>query len=302
MNIKSKLTILILVLSSSILLYGCGEQVCSYCGEEKKCKEYDILGTERFICADCMNNPNASSSGNVIWDYTSDLIDPSIYVPSINQTNEEDLENTDENEEEDLAAAIEKIMAEDIPEAITESLPAALPDDMQLPEITDVHQLGSVADSDNNISADNNDDTSANIQPSAKPTSTSLFDKLQTSLSADGYTLDMDTELKDTYRLYKNDNYEKVLFDFQVDDNGKKKLVISLEADGQQSAHTKACMNAILAAIDNPTATDIASDIYNNAYQYGNYNYGNNSFYYILSSQKEIENGYAPIRFEILYK
>ena len=100
--------------------------------------------------------------------------------------------------------------------------------------------------------------------------------------------------------MLKGESDQKVIFNFTKDTNDKDKLVIYMEQDGDTAVHTKACIHAILSFIDSNDYSGLGYDIYNNAYQYGNYNYGNNNFYYILSSEKEIENGIPPIRFEIL--
>ena len=53
-----------------LLTTGCGKVVCSYCGESKFCDEYDINGTTRYICKDCLADPNIGIYGNVVRDYS----------------------------------------------------------------------------------------------------------------------------------------------------------------------------------------------------------------------------------------
>lgn len=68
----------ILSLITIILFTGCGKTTCSYCGESKFCEEYNILGTTRNICDDCLGNSQASISSNVTSEYESDLIDKTV--------------------------------------------------------------------------------------------------------------------------------------------------------------------------------------------------------------------------------
>ena len=103
------LPLLLIAIAYCFILTACQEQICSYCGEEKVCQDYDVLGTTRHICEDCIDNPAISTSGNVILDYASEYVDPSLYgvgvsenEPESSQENiiEEDSENNSLNETE----------------------------------------------------------------------------------------------------------------------------------------------------------------------------------------------------------
>ncbi len=70
-NHSLKILFSMLLLLMVLPLSGCVRAVCSYCGEEKFCKEFDILGVKRNICSDCLSNPAIGISGNVVRDYST---------------------------------------------------------------------------------------------------------------------------------------------------------------------------------------------------------------------------------------
>ncbi len=70
-NHSFKIIFSLLLLLIALPLSGCVRAVCSYCGEEKFCKEFDILGVKRNICSDCLSNPAIGLSGNVVRDYST---------------------------------------------------------------------------------------------------------------------------------------------------------------------------------------------------------------------------------------
>lgn len=90
---------------SILLLAGCEEQICSYCGQTKQCDEFDILGTKRYICQDCLGNKNMSLSGNVIGEYESPLVDPMLYLPAGNTVSDNNVEEASVNYT-DISASI----------------------------------------------------------------------------------------------------------------------------------------------------------------------------------------------------
>ena len=62
----------IIALSASLLtllLCACGETTCDFCGQQKVCREFDVMGTTRHICNDCLNNTASAVSGNVARQY-----------------------------------------------------------------------------------------------------------------------------------------------------------------------------------------------------------------------------------------
>ena len=50
---KKVVSLVLVVLMMSLLLTGCGRQICTICGEKKSCKETMVLGTTCYICKDC---------------------------------------------------------------------------------------------------------------------------------------------------------------------------------------------------------------------------------------------------------
>jgi len=90
----SNIHIIFLLISICFSLCACGKQVCDYCGEEKNCTEYNILGTTRMICDDCLGNPSNATSGNVLREYSQLYEDGVLTYPKVASDNEVASENT----------------------------------------------------------------------------------------------------------------------------------------------------------------------------------------------------------------
>ena len=269
-----------------LFLTGCGEQLCSYCGQEKNGKEYDVLGTARFICYDCMNNPEAYISGNVIWDYASSLIDPEVYVPSANLIPETE----DTAEQPDSLPDISDIMNDTADSAVNNISDI----------VTDVsNTVANITDNEDNpdetpsVSTEN-----STFEPSGAGQAAPIISRLNDLLSKNGYSLVNDNTLTDVYSIEKNNTNQNIKIEFLKDDTNR--MVISMAADSDQDLFKEICINSALAYINDTDYETMGNEIYNNAYQYGNYNFDKYSFYYILSSKKELENGISPVRFEII--
>lgn len=92
----------IIMLASILLLTGCSlKQTCDYCGEEKFCSKYDIIGTTRYICKECLASNDYSVSSNVYSAYVAEPIDPELIgspSPEPTSTASNDQESTPSTE------------------------------------------------------------------------------------------------------------------------------------------------------------------------------------------------------------
>ncbi len=95
-SFKNKPVLLLLFIFVLLSFTSCGQKnTCSFCGEVKECKKYEILGVERYICNDCINNPDIVSN-NVITEYKAEPVDPYYYTSASASGNEaSDASSTD---------------------------------------------------------------------------------------------------------------------------------------------------------------------------------------------------------------
>lgn len=179
---KNYLYIFLLSLIYVMLLTGCGEQTCSYCGESKQCGEYDILGTTRYICDDCLGDRGMSLSGNVIGEYESPLVDPSLYLPYETVVQDE---------------AIEGISIEG---TVSDNYASVVPGSESMNAVSD----NNAAESSSSKNKDN------------------LISSVASNLSAVNFLIQPDDDVKDKYHIYKDGNVTGISISFSGDNKGTK--------------------------------------------------------------------------------
>ena len=252
-------TFLVILLS----LTGCeGKQVCSYCGEEKYCKEYTIIDKTRFICDDCLNSELNPTSANVIFDYTSELLDPSVYGIISEDSVSEEFQDTPESEEEsDNSPTLEEIM--------------------NTPHIAE-----------ENIDSESSDTTTDN----------SIINKVSDKLISLGYTLEANENNENSFCLYKDNSNIQIVFDFTNITTSKPGLTISLNNSDNENDFVRVSIASSLAFLDSNDYEGLGYSIYNNASQYGNYSYNNHGFYYLPGSPDSQSDSQAILTFQITTK
>ncbi len=179
---KNYLYIFLLSLIYVMLFTGCGEQTCSYCGESKQCGEYDILGTTRYICEDCLGDRGMSLSGNVIGEYESPLVDPSLYLPYEAVVQDE---------------AIEGISIEG---TVSDNYASVVPGSESMNAVSD----NNTAESSSSKNKDN------------------LISSVASNLSAVNFLIQPDDDVKDKYHIYKDGNVTGISISFSGDNKGTK--------------------------------------------------------------------------------
>ena len=98
-----------------LLLSACGQQECDFCGQKKFCKEFDVMGTTRLICRDCLNDPSLAVSGNVARSYAELYENGTLEYPE--QSPLRPMEDATPTEEENPMPDLEMIMNGYDPEA-----------------------------------------------------------------------------------------------------------------------------------------------------------------------------------------
>ena len=283
-SILSMLFIFVAVLSLS----GCGEkQICDYCLEEKHCEEYNILGTIRYICDECLNNPARCISGNVLLSYESELVDPSLYIVSINTVEEAPVVSGNSTEFVPISSDVAEnfSVSDNAPESIpsqpevTESVPEAAPADTQSTTLT--------SNANVNINSQGKDAVIGNIQD---------------QLSSQGYYLKANDDNDTPFTLYNGNTATSITFDFTGSNNTTTKLTASMAAGGSDVDFLNTCICSALGFLGSSDYYGEGADIYNNIVDHGNYSYNGCKFYYIESSDNEISEGGPVVRFQASFQ
>lgn len=271
------------------LLTGCGEQECSYCGELKNGEEYDILGTTRFICTDCLNNPAAHIlSGSVINEYASrpitesdNIIIASDYFstpvdPMANgdyrsddfeniSTNNDDFINEDFHDEENYVDANDSF---DDQQANYEEVASEVP----------------------NESSSTDYDASIGLGPRDYNTIMATLNSVYVSA---GMQLVPQNGDNTVFNITNAGSDLGIQFVFTNGNNGYLALSIQAYKEANASDYTTACINAILAYTGSNDYNGLGYDIYNNATNNGNYAYANCHFYSTPLNDSDAPN--APV-------
>ncbi len=243
---NNRFCIFLLSLIYMMLLSGCGEQICSYCGESKQCGEYDILGTTRYICEDCLGDRGMSLSGNVIGEYESPLVDPSLYLPY-------------------------NVIVEDGPAVETVSdnnVSVVIPD----------------SESMNGVSDNQSQDTSGNVESNSSSNTSygkeNLVSTVASNLSAVNFLLQPDDDVKDKYHIYKDGNVTGISISFSGESNGTK-VGIAMKNGASDQNFADICIYTGLACLGSADYDNYGVAVFNSARDHGNYTKDNCRFYYM---------------------
>ena len=259
---------LLLVLSAS--LYGCGEQVCSYCGEEKQCHEYDILGTTRYICDECLNNPAASIiSGNVIQEYS------------------------------DLPVSGNLVLVTDYFQT-TDVSNNAVTDDNINSNIDSSDNNNASGDNASGNEAANGDNTSGSEdQDPSQPVASynSVMGKLNEIYVSSGLQLVPDDNSNTTFGLYNGGTYLGIKFAFSNTGSTPPSLSVQNFGNASASDYSAACINAILAFYGSDDYDGVGYDTYTRAQEHGNYSTNGLHFYY--TNYGTAQDGNPAVTFDI---
>ncbi len=290
-----------------LLTTGCGKVVCSYCGESRFCEEYDINGTTRYICKDCLRDPNIGIYGNVVRDYSELYENGTLEYPENSpmlaqysrETGVVYPEGEEPEEEVSTEAEINRILSEETPhvEAPVYIPPSPTPADTAITE----EDLVPVTESDYTVNT---------LQPTeaAQPTPTgtssaalsgeALVSALNNSLANSGYSLQ--SSGKDgEYIVAKEGNDLKVRLKISPSAAGDATAVEMLP-EGSPSDYVKTVIRSILSYIGSDDYDGLGHDIYNNTIQQGSYSSSGINFTSKVHTPDEIERGAAASSFTIV--
>lgn len=269
------MTIYCLFFLCSFILSGCGPVECDFCGRTRFCKDFDILGVERHICNDCLNDPRIAVSGNMVRKYSEmyengaleypegSPLRPDYGTPTVSPT------GTDSRVRYELPSDIDVLVQENIPAA--DSIP---------PTPTPTQSTAPV---------------SAPVTSAATGLSgESLINALNGKLAADNMSLSPVPNKTGEYTLLNGGNDTSIRFVISAGTADKDTLTIEQRENASSSDYVKASIRSILAYTGSDDYEGLGHDIYNGAIQSGNFSNSGLSFISKVHTADEIEKG-SPV-------
>ena len=302
--LRFKLLISVLLL---LLTAGCGKVVCSYCGESRFCDEYDINGTTRYICKDCLTDPNIGIYGNVVRDYSELYENGTLEYPEGSPMRAQYSRETGvvyptgEEPEEEVSneAEINRILSEETPHV---EVPVYIPPS---PTAVPEQESGQTQPAEVNAQSDSTP-TPIQEQPAA-PTQAAvktalsgeaLVSALSDSIAKNGCSLT--SSGKDgEYIISKDGADAKIRLKITPSAAGDSSCVEMLP-EGSPSDYVKTVIRSILAYAGSDDYDGLGHDIYNNTIQQGSYSASGITFSSKVHTPDEIEKGAAASSFTIV--
>lgn len=268
-----------LVLLIVFVLCACGETTCDFCGQQKVCKEFDIMGTTRHICNDCLNNTASAVSGNVARQYAELFENGTLEYPADSPLADHSEDETAESGESPETPTPVEVYTpaddtSDNNEQNTEPEDAAQPDD----------------------NAEPTEDTPADTSGLSNE---ALISDLNRKLQADSMILYADANDVNIYHLYENGGDTGIVFTVSPGTSGDKISICQYSPDSSQS-YVKAVIRSILTYVDSNDYDGLGHDIYNGTIQNGSYSQSGINFYSYIGTADEIEKGLPSSTFEIV--
>lgn len=289
-----------------ILTTGCGKEVCSYCGESRFCDEYDINGTTRYICKDCLNDPNIGIYGNVVRDYSELYENGTLEYPENSpmlaqysrETGVVYPEGEEPEEEVSTEAEINRILSEETPHV---EVPVYIPPS---PTVTETEKTEEPSVPEAVPTQIPNENVSVPTQaPTAAPakqtlSGEALVSALSASIANNGCSLQ--SAGKDgEYILSKDGSDMKIRVKITPSAAGDAACVEMLP-EGSPSDYVKTVIRSILAYVGSDDYDGLGHDIYNNTIQQGSYSASGITFSSKVHTPDEIEKGAAASSFTIV--
>ena len=269
----------VLVSLMVFVLCACGETTCDFCGQQKVCKEFDVMGTTRHICNDCLNNTASAVSGNVARQYAELFENGTLEYPA-------DSPLADHSEDETAEG-------EDIPETPTPVEVYTPADDTSDNNEQNTEPEDAAHPDDN---AEPTEDTPADTSGLSNE---ALISDLNRKLQADSMILYADANDVNIYHLYENGGDTGIVFTVSPGTSGDKISICQYSPDSSQS-YVKAVIRSILTYVDSNDYDGLGHDIYNGTIQNGSYSQSGINFYSSIGTADEIEKGLPSSTFEIV--
>ncbi len=284
-NMKNSLSHkFIIALSISLLtifLCACGETTCDFCGQQKVCKEFDILGTTRHICNDCLSNTASAVSGNVARQYAELFENGTLEYPADSPLADHSEDEQTDGEGEENAETPEPIEVNTPAEDSSDNdKPGDQPEEAEQPD-------------------DNPEPTEDTPVDTSGLSNEALIADLNRKLQADSMILYADANDVNIYHLYENGGDTGIVFTVSPGTSGDKIAICQYSPDSSQ-AYVKAVIRSILTYVDSNDYDGLGHDIYNGTIQNGSYSQSGINFYSSIGSEEDIEKGLPSSTFEIV--
>lgn len=271
MNCFSIKKLFIITSLITLFLTGCEKQVCDYCGEEKYCGEYDILGTTRYICDTCLNSPTSGISSNVANSYAAEPL------PTAEPTGEVSV-NNDSSSDSNQTANDNMNPAQTSGSNIDPGQAA----DGSTAESTPVQEQD--AQGVQSANNDNTDTTSTSAQQSGTNiylTRDEALSTISASLADSGLSISPDENASATYKVDSNGNPTGISIVFSSSNNGTLAASVTRDSSASDTDYATCCINTALAFLGSTDFSGTGYTLYNTALEHGNYNKDNCRFYYM---------------------
>ncbi|MCR4937460.1 MAG: hypothetical protein K5987_04805 [Lachnospiraceae bacterium] len=299
----TKAGMFVIMLFFIMLLTACGETTCDFCGESKVCEEFDIMGTTRHICRDCLENSAGAVSQNVARQYAALYEDGTLEYPEGSP-----LKPVDKNAKNEpgpsgyskeapsapLSAATgastaktdkngnkEERHEKPAPEAASQTTPAPSVTGSSTPQVKE------------NISDEKKPDTDTPAE-NGNTASERRISSLSATLQADGLSLAA-TDSAETYKLMNGNTDTKITFTLVGD-----RLRIEEYDPSFSQEYVKSVIRSILSYTGSSDYDGFGHDVYNSTIENGSFVSGDINFVSKIGTAEEIEKGYPATSFAIV--
>ncbi|MBQ9867012.1 MAG: hypothetical protein IJM34_08325 [Lachnospiraceae bacterium] len=264
----------------ALFLTGCGPVACDFCGKTKFCKTFDIVGVERHICNECLNDPSVAVSGNMVRTYSERYEDGSLKYPDDSPLNPD---YGKPKEEPSLTPAV-------MPPASGEINVSR-------------YEQGTAGPTPTPVTAPTPTAASASSNTASDPGKLSgeaLISALNSKLSADNMSLSPVAGKTGEYTLLSSGNDTHIRFKTSAGSADKDKLIVEQRENASSSDYVKAAIRSILAYTGSDDYDGLGHDVYNAAIQNGSFINNGITFVSTVHTADEIEKGAAISDFSIV--
>lgn len=284
MTSKYRKITLILSALFCLLLTACGQQECDFCGQKKFCQEFDVMGTTRNICRDCLNDPSLAVSGNVARSYAELYENGTLEYPV-----ESPLRPVEEEEEE--------IEDDGIPRPDLEMIMNGYDAEADIRQRLLAEQTEKMRENgDPDLPQEDVTEPDVTTEPKVL-TMDEIISAINASLQTDDMLLVPTDATGAEYIVYSGNTDLGIHLKPSAD--ASRRLVIEQYEGASSSDYVKAIIRSILPYLNSSDYDGLGHEVYNNAIRTGSYTYLNIRFSTLSHSADEIEKGRPASEFII---
>ncbi|MBR3307565.1 MAG: hypothetical protein IKI75_09995 [Lachnospiraceae bacterium] len=276
-----KRTLPVIIILFSLLLTACGAVTCDFCGRTRFCKTFDVMGVERNICSDCLDDPRIAVSGNVVRVYSE------IYENGDGYPEWSPLYEATPGEEITLTPTPISNILELIPEApVGQSYtPVTDPVDEPVPSPEQPRE-----------------EASSNVDPSASSAGlkgTELYDALAEACEEGGLSLSPSDSDSSVYVVSAGGSDTGVRVKIIPGSGSSDGLSVEHYDPDHSSDFAKCAIRSVITLLGSDDYDGLGHEVYNQAVQLGHYDYGPFRFSFNTHDASEIEKGSPSADFTI---